>query len=112
MTPDLDITYEGSKLVANKDYNAVYSANKNIGTAKVQINGIGGYTGSATVSFQIKVKKMNPKNTLCTKFKYTSKKSKIAKVSSKGKITAVKKGSATITVTCGNNKKAKATPSK
>ena len=60
-------------------------------------------------TFQIKVKKMNPKNTLCTKFKYTSKKSKIAKVSSKGKITAVKKGSATITVTCGNNKKAKAT---
>ncbi len=60
-------------------------------------------------TFQIKVKKMNPKNTLCTKFKYTSKKSKIAKVSSKGKITAVKKGSATITVTCGNNIKAKAT---
>lgn len=56
-TPSLSISYNGTKLVRGKDYTASYSSNKNIGTAKVKITGIGKYTGSVTKSFQIIVKK-------------------------------------------------------
>ncbi|MCI8858335.1 MAG: hypothetical protein HFI71_02210 [Lachnospiraceae bacterium] len=58
-------------------------------------------------TFQIKV--TIPKGTVCSKFTYKSNKSKIAAVSKTGKITAKKKGTAKVTVTAGNNKKAKAT---
>lgn len=57
-------------------------------------------------TFQIKASV--PKNTVCSTFKYKSNKSKIASVSSTGKVTAKKKGTAKITVTAGTNKKAKA----
>lgn len=58
-------------------------------------------------TFQIKV--TIPKGTVCSKFTYKSNKPKIAAVSKTGKITAKKKGTAKVTVTAGNNKKAKAT---
>ncbi len=50
-----------------------------------------------------------PKGTVCSTFKYKSNKPKIAKVSKTGLVTAKKKGTAKITVTAGNNSKAKAT---
>ena len=56
-----------------------------------------------------KTKVTIPKGTVCSKFTYKSNKSKIAAVSKTGKITAKKKGTAKVTVTAGNNKKAKAT---
>ncbi len=56
-------------------------------------------------TFQIKVKL--PKNTASYKITYTSSKSKVATVSSTGKVTAKKKGTATITVKTFNGKKAK-----
>ncbi len=58
-------------------------------------------------TFQIAV--TLPKGTVCSKFTYKSNKSKIAAVSKTGKVTAKKKGTAKITVTAANNKKAKAT---
>lgn len=58
-------------------------------------------------SLQLKV--TIPKGTVCSKFTYKSNKPKVASVSSSGKITAKKKGTAKITVTASNNKKAKAT---
>lgn len=58
-------------------------------------------------TFQIKVKL--PKGTVCSKFKYKSNKSKVASVSKSGLVTPKKKGTAKITVTAGNNSKAKAT---
>ncbi len=58
-------------------------------------------------TFQIKVKL--PKGTVCSKFTYKSNKSKVASVSKTGEVTPKKKGTAKITVTAGNNKKAKAT---
>lgn len=58
-------------------------------------------------TFQIKVK--FPKNTASNKLTYKSSKSKVAKVDANGKIKALKKGQATITVTTFNKKKAKIT---
>lgn len=58
-------------------------------------------------TFQIKVKL--PKGTVCSKFKYKSNKPKVASVSKSGLVTPKKKGTAKITVTAGNNSKAKAT---
>lgn len=56
-------------------------------------------------SFKIKVKL--PKNTASYKITYSSSKKSVAKVSSSGKVTAKKKGKATITVKTFNGKKAK-----
>lgn len=56
-------------------------------------------------TFKIKVK--FPKNTASNKLTYKSSNSKVAKVDANGKVKAVKKGKATITVTTFNNKKAK-----
>ena len=58
-----------------------------------------------TAKFNIKVK--FPKNTYCRYLTFKSSNKKVAKVSSKGKITAVGRGSATITVRTSNGKKAK-----
>lgn len=59
-------------------------------------------------TFKLKVKKVTPKKA-SKAVSYKSNKKKIAKVSKKGKITAVAAGSAKITVTSKKNKKAKAT---
>lgn len=56
-------------------------------------------------TFQIKVKL--PKKTASNKITYTSSKKKIASVSSKGKVKALKKGKSVITVKTFNGKKAK-----
>lgn len=56
-------------------------------------------------TFKIKLKL--PKNTASNKITYTSSKRKVASVSSTGKIKALKKGTAVITVKTFNNKKAK-----
>lgn len=57
-------------------------------------------------TFQIKVT-MKPKSSASYQITYKSSNTKVAKVSSKGKITAVKKGKATITVKAFNKKSAK-----
>ena len=51
------MTYNGKTLVKDKDYKVAYSSNKNIGTAKVTITGIGSYKGKVTKTFKIIVKK-------------------------------------------------------
>lgn len=58
-------------------------------------------------TFQIKVKL--PKNTASNKITYSSNKKKVASVSATGKVKALKKGKAVITVKSFNNKKAKIT---
>ena len=55
------------------------------------------------------IKPSIPKGTVCSTFKYKSNKPKIASVSKEGLVTAKKKGTAKITITAGNNGKAKAT---
>ncbi len=55
--PSVKVTYGGKTLKKNTDYKVSYSSNKNIGTAKVTITGIGNYKGKITKSFKIIVKK-------------------------------------------------------
>lgn len=43
----------GTVLVENQDYTVKFSSNKNAGNAKVKVSGIGGYSGSRTITFQI-----------------------------------------------------------
>ncbi len=58
-------------------------------------------------TFQIKVKL--PKNTASSKITYKNSNKKIVSVDDKGKVKALKKGKATITVVTFNNKKASVT---
>lgn len=84
-------------------------------TCKVTVKGIPSKITLNKTKATLKVKKTLqlkvtiPKGTVCPKFTYKSNKPKVASVSSSGKITAKKKGTAKITVTAGNNSKAKAT---
>ena len=52
--PTPKITYNGTALKFGVDYSLSYSANKNVGKAKISIIGKGAYVGSKTVSFIIK----------------------------------------------------------
>ncbi|MDR0875610.1 MAG: fibronectin type III domain-containing protein [Clostridiales Family XIII bacterium] len=51
--PAVTIKNGNTLLVANKDYTAAYSKNKNIGKATVKITGKGNYTGSKSATFRI-----------------------------------------------------------
>lgn len=52
--PEVTVKYDGKKLTKGKDYKVSYSGNKNAGTAKVKITGLGIYTGSRSKNFKIK----------------------------------------------------------
>lgn len=52
--PGVTVKYNGKKLTKGKDYKVSYSNNKNAGTAKVKITGMGIYSGSCTKTFKIK----------------------------------------------------------
>ena len=56
--PAVTVTYQGTELVAETDYNVAYSNNVNAGTAKVTVTGINGYDGNKDLTFTIK--KANP----------------------------------------------------
>ena len=51
--PSVTVTLNNKTLKLNKDYKVSYSNNKNIGTAKILIKGIGEYEGEKTVTFNI-----------------------------------------------------------
>ena len=51
--PAVTVTYNGQDLVEGTDYELVYKNNKSAGTASVDINGIGNYSGTATETFTI-----------------------------------------------------------
>ncbi len=108
--------------------NGVVTAKK-AGTATITATAVGGAKATCQVTVKdvpnkvtlkkksVKLKKKKtyqikpgiPKDTVCSTFKYKSNKPKIASVSKEGLVTAKKKGTAKITVTAGNNSKAKAT---
>ena len=52
--PKVEVTYQGIKLKAGKDYTVTYKNNKKKGTAKAIIKGKGAYKGSKTVKFTVK----------------------------------------------------------
>lgn len=51
--PGVRVKDGGHKLVKNLDYTVSYTKNKNSGTAKITLRGIGNYIGTKTISFKI-----------------------------------------------------------
>lgn len=47
------VTYNGERLVLNKDFTASYKNNKNVGTATLTVTGIGKYSGSTSCKFKV-----------------------------------------------------------
>lgn len=52
-TPDVTVVKNGKTLKKGTDYTVTYTNNTNAGTAKVVVNGIGDYTGTASSTFTI-----------------------------------------------------------
>lgn len=52
-TPEIVLTYKGTKLIKDKDYRLQYSNNINAGKGKVTINGMGRFVGTVTKTFNI-----------------------------------------------------------
>lgn len=53
ITPDISATFAGSTLQKDTDYTLGYTANVNVGTVTVTVTGIGNFTGSTTLTFDI-----------------------------------------------------------
>ena len=53
LKPAVTVELTGKKLVNNTDYTVAYSANKEVGTAKVTVSGKGNYVGSKELTFKI-----------------------------------------------------------
>ena len=104
----------------DKDYKLTYSNNIKPGTASVTVTGMGSYTGSRKISFQIleKSHKWSSWKTVksATVFQPGQKqrtcaycgKTEIATIDSHGKIKGIRPGSTKITVTLASGKKATA----
>ena len=131
--PGVTVTFDGVELDEDVDYEVSYSNNKKVGTATVTITGIGDFTGSQEVTFKIvavKVKSVtlnrtsatvlpgkkltleatiNPSNATDKNITWKSSNEKVAKVNSKGVVTGVAPGKATITATAKDGSKKNAT---
>lgn len=81
LTPAVKVTYGKTTLVKGKDYTVSYSNNKNIGTAKVTITGIGNYEKTVSKNFTITVKKDKVYTVGSYKYKITD-----AKTNGKGTV--------------------------
>ena len=53
VTPEMTITFNGKMLEEGEDYKLTYKNNQKIGTATVYIAGIGNFSGTKTVTFEI-----------------------------------------------------------
>ena len=79
VTPELKVTYNGTELRKDKDYEILTSSNATeAGNATVTVQGIGDYTGTKTVSFTINPANINdvsvtPKKDHDSAFEYTGK---------------------------------------
>jgi len=51
--PKVKVTLKGKELVSGTDYSVSYASNKNVGTAKVTVKGIGNYSGTVSKNFLI-----------------------------------------------------------
>ena len=53
ITPEVDVTLDGVRLVNGTDFSVSYADNVHVGTATVTVTGQGNYQGTATQTFQI-----------------------------------------------------------
>ncbi|MDO4379727.1 MAG: Ig-like domain-containing protein [Clostridia bacterium] len=114
--PAVKLTYKKTELKAGKDYTVEYKNNVKIGTATLTVKLIGNYTGTITKKFKIvpSISKTAAFVYYGSQYQLTVKSServswsssdtKIAKVNSKGLVTPVKAGKATITAVTGGKK--------
>ena len=56
--PEPVVVYNGTELEKDRDYTVSYRNNESVGTATVEIHGIGNFEGTATKTFRIIAKKM------------------------------------------------------
>ena len=128
-TPDVEITYNGYKLVKDVDYTLKYANNVEMGTATVEISGKGGFTGIIKRNFLIEKPRQTFKYTAsCVKafakggfdlkvkrtkgngaLTYTSSNKKVVTVNKKGHVTMKNVGKAQITVKAAETSNYKAT---
>ncbi len=104
----------GTKLSKDTSYTVTYAkGRKNVGTYKVTVKMKGNYTGTKNLYFKVKPTTKTSISLLVNtttkigaksnkKITYSSSNKSVAKVDSTGKITAVKKGTTTITVKSGS----------
>ncbi len=59
ITPDINIMDGNTALIARKDYTVSYSNNIQHGTAHISVTGIGNYTGTLSISFEIQASPVN-----------------------------------------------------
>lgn len=98
------VTVSGRTLVKDVDYTVSYSANKNVGTGKVTVRGMGNYKGSLSATFKITAKSiatLSPK-TAVDRYAYTGNALTPDVVIKNGSVT-LKKGT-DYTLTYKNNK--------
>ncbi len=72
ISPAVTVTYGGMVLAENKDYTVSYSNNVNAGIGKVEVNGIGNFTGKITNDFTIKRLNIASKGKATVSFDRTS----------------------------------------
>ncbi len=68
-TPEVTVTFNGSKLKAGKDYDVAYTNNINAGTATVTVTGKGNFTGTASKDFAIAQAYLSVENQTVTHFR-------------------------------------------
>ncbi len=51
--PPVTVSYKGKKLEKGTDYSVTYNQNQSVGQANIVIEGMGSYTGSRTIAFEI-----------------------------------------------------------
>lgn len=98
IAPAIMVLHGNEVLKKGSDYSVSYASNKNVGTAKMVIRGMGNYSGTRTVTFKIKAK--NIKKLKLKKVKaqtYTGKKVKPSIVLKYGTYTLKKKKEFTVT---------------
>jgi len=98
IAPNIIVLNGNQALKKGSDYSVSYSGNKNAGTAKIILRGMGDYSGTKTVTFKIKarnIKKLKLKKLKAQK--YTGKKIKPSVTLKYGTYTLKKKKEFTVT---------------
>ncbi|MDD6710027.1 MAG: Ig-like domain-containing protein [Ruminococcus sp.] len=109
-TPGVSVTDSYGNSLSKNFYKVTYKNNKNVGKSSVTVTGNNEITGQKTLNFKIIPKiskksssiyvgqKYNVNAKSSTRITYKSSNSNVAKVNSKGIVSALRKGSVTITV--------------
>ena len=72
IAPDVVVTMNGKVLNRGTDYTVTYSNNTNVGTATMTVTGIGSFSGTKTITYQIEAKNIeNCLTTAVTNYQYT-----------------------------------------